>query len=185
MVESPFDTLSSVVNHLLTRYRVGWVPFSKKIGYKVCQKHFPQINPKGLFPINVVEKIPTHLPIMLVHSKKDKTVPINSSRRLYIKLKETGHKNLYLVELQSGNHGKLLFGPDADFYNYVVHAFYKKYNLAHHHEFAQRGQNLLQLCQPAISEVALRMKKTRGLDSDEPEDYELEIVPDEECEINV
>ncbi len=131
VVESPFDTLSSVVKHLLTRYHVSWVPFSKRIGYKVCASQFPLVNPQGVFPINVVEKIPTDMPIMLIHSKKDRTVPINSSRRLYIKLKETGHENIYLVELQSGNHGKLIFGQDADFYNYAVHAFYKKYDLTH------------------------------------------------------
>lgn len=182
LVESPFDTLSSVVKHLLTRYHVGWVPFSKTIGFKVCQSHFPSINIKGIFPLNVVEKIPAEMPIMLVHSKKDRTVPINSSRRLYIKLKETGHEHVYLVELQSGNHGKLIFGPDADFYNYCAHAFYQKYDLAHNPEFARHGQNLLQLCQPSVQDVLTRIKHKRGFNEDEIDEYELTLVDDDEEE---
>lgn len=179
LAESPFDTLSSVVQHLLTRYHVGWIPFSKSIGFKVCQTHFPGVNIKGIFPLSVVEKIPTNMPIMLVHSKKDRTVPINSSRRLYIKLKETGHEHVYLVELQSGNHGKLIFGPDADFYSYCAHAFYQKYGLLHNPEFARHGQNLLQLCQPSTQDVWQRIKRKRSFDPENPDEYELE--EDNEC----
>ncbi|MGE0206734.1 MAG: alpha/beta hydrolase family protein [Candidatus Babeliales bacterium] len=177
IAESPFDTLSSVIKHMLIRFHVSWVPFSKHIGHKVCRKIFPGVNPKGMFPLNVVEKIPQDMPIMLVHSKKDRTVPINSSRRLYIKLRETGHEHVYLVELQSGNHGKLIFGPDADFYTYVAHAFYKRYNIDHHPDFAHHGKHLLALCQPSIADVSQRIQKKRQIDDEE--DYELELVDDE------
>lgn len=182
VIESPFDTLSAVVKHLLTRYHIGWVPFSKTIGFKVCQKHFPCINFKGVFPLNVVDKIPQEMPVIFIHSKKDRTVPINSSRRLYVRLKETGHEHVYLVELQSGNHGKLIFGQDADFYNYVVHAFYKKYDLTHNPEFARHGQNLLQLCQPSVQDVLQRIKRKRSLDDDEVDEYELTLVDDDQGE---
>ncbi len=180
ILESPFDKLSSIVKHLLARFRIHWFPFSKQIAYKVCRRHFPNVNINGIFPINVIQGIPSTIPVMLIHSKTDKVIPINSSRRLYIKLKEAGHQNVYLVELSSGSHGKLLLGTDADFYHYVVHALYKKYGLAYHPEFAHHGDNLLSICQPSIEEVKKRFKRKRkpkepSIDIDDDfDDEELE-----------
>ncbi|MEX0940671.1 MAG: prolyl oligopeptidase family serine peptidase [Candidatus Babeliales bacterium] len=172
ILESPFDSLSSIVRHLLDRYCVSWVPFSEKIGYKICQKHFPSINPQGTFPLHTIEKVPHTIPVMFVHSKKDKVVPIKSSRRLYIKLKQAGHENVYLVELASGAHGKLINGPDGDAYLYAVHAFYKKYGLPHNPELAVRGQQLLSICQPSVEEVAQRLRKRNQLDENNTDENE-------------
>ncbi len=177
VLESPFDILSAVIKHLLARYYVSWFPFSEKITNKLCQKHFPEIKPDGIFPLGTIDKIPHTLPIIFIHAKKDKVVPINSSRRLYIKLKQTGHEHAYLVELASGDHGKIIQGPDSDFYLYTVHAFYKKYGLAHDPDLAQKGTHLLTHCQPSIDEVKKRMIRKRSPDGqieyDEEEIYEL------------
>lgn len=161
VLESPFDTITAVIKHLLDRFKVSWLPLSEKLAYKICQTHFPQIKIDGICPLYMLEKIPADLPIIFIHSKKDKVVPINSSRRLYMKLRQLGHEHVYLVELASGNHGKLLIGPDSEFYLLTVHAFYKKYGLPHDPDYAQRGAHLLALCQPSIAEVAQRLKKTR------------------------
>lgn len=166
VLESPFDSLSSVVKHLLDRYRLSWLPFSKQVAYKICHKYFPNVNPKGIFPIKVTDKIPAHIPIMLVHSKKDKVVPVTSSRNLYIKLRSTGNNHVYLVELLSGSHGKLLHGPDADLYFFSVHAFYKKYGLYCNENAAERGGWYLAQCQPDINALR-KKKKSLLLDEDE------------------
>jgi hypothetical protein len=153
VLESPFDTLDSVIRHLLSRFHVSWVPFSHQIGYSICKKHFPKINIKGIFPLNCADRLPLSMPILLVHSKKDKVVPIKSSRNLYLKLKQIGHEHVYLAELASGVHGKLIGGADSDFYLYIVHAFYKRYNLPHEPDLATKGARLLTMCQPTIEEV--------------------------------
>lgn len=173
VLESPFDTLSSVIKHLLARYKISWFPFSEKIGYKICQTHFPNIDTKGIFPIGSVEKIKKDLPIFLIHSKRDRVIPINSSRNLYLKLKENGHEHVYLAELASGDHGKTINGADGDFYCAVIHAFYKRYELPYDTEFASKGEPLLHLCQPTIEEIKHRIRKKRTIE-------EFDEEPDEE-----
>jgi predicted alpha/beta hydrolase family esterase len=177
VLESPFDTLDSIIKHLLSRYCIGWLPFSQHLGTKVCQKHFPSVDPKGIFPLDVIQRIPSTIPILLAHSKKDKVIPINSSRRLYIKLREAGHQHIYLAELQSGAHGKLIQGADADFYLSIVHAFYKKYNLPHDQEYAARGHYLLEFCQPPIHEVLQRVRHKRSPDDEEEDDSDDDAAP--------
>ncbi len=67
-----------------------------------------------------------------------------------------------------------------------MHAFYKKYDLAHNPEFANKGQNLLKLCQPETSEVLQRIKRKRSRnDDDEIDEYEFELVPDEGASSNL
>lgn len=174
VVESPFDTLSSIIKHLLKRFKVNWIPFSKTLGHKIVRTHFPRLEPDGIFPIHVVEKISPTVPIMIIHGYKDNVIPITSSRRLYIKLKEIGHKDAYLVELKSGAHAQLVHGSDAQFYHILVHAFYKKYGLPHDPEKARLGEPFLDLAQPSTSEVALRIKRKRSIEREEEQEDELD-----------
>jgi len=187
VLESPFDKLSSIVKLLLARFKIHWFPFSKQIAYKVTQRHFPNVLIDGIFPISIIHETPINIPIIFIHAKTDKVIPINSTRRLYIKLKEAGHQNVYLAELSSGSHGKLLRGRDADFYQFVVHAFYKKFGLSHDNDSAHRGKHLLALCQPTIDEVKKRMKKKRSphqeLNDAEEEWYSQGTDNDEAVEI--
>lgn len=178
VLESPFDTLSSVIKHLLSRYRISWIPFSYKIGLKICRKHFPNININGYFPFDLVEKIPLDIPVLLVHSKKDKVVPVKSSRQLYLKLKEAGHQDIYLAELASGLHGKLTQSLDADYYFSLVHAFYKKYNIHHDPEYAGKGTMLLSHCQPSINEIKQRLASKRMNDEIDEENIEESELDD-------
>jgi hypothetical protein len=159
VVECVFDTLGSVVRHLLRRFYVHWVPFSHKAGTKLVSTHFPLLDCKGMFPLKTVAEIPHTIPVMLVHSVHDNVVPINSSRRLYCQLAKAGHKQVYLLELASGGHGKALAGADGESYQYAVHAFYKRYNLPHNEVWAKKGENLLKCCQPDMKDVVERIKK--------------------------
>jgi predicted esterase len=180
VLESPFDMLNAIIKHLLSRFHVSWLPFSEKITHKLCRKHFPDIKLEGIFPFTTITKIPMTLPIIFIHSKKDKVVPVNSSRQLYIKLKQCGHKDVYLVELASGDHGKIMQGQDSDFYLYTVHAFYKKYGLPHDPDFAQKGAQLLTHCQPSIDEVKRQMIIKRSLGSlIETHEEDIELMSNE------
>lgn len=159
VLESPFDTFKNVVEHLLKRFHVGWLPFSKKIALKYVKKTFPNFDVQGLFPKKTISSIPAHLPIILIHSLKDKTIPVKSAYKLYLKLVTSGHQHVYLLVLPHGEHGKLLQGPSGELYQNTVHAFYKQYNLPHEAEFALRGHDTLKLCQPSLEEIRLMIKK--------------------------
>jgi pimeloyl-ACP methyl ester carboxylesterase len=169
VLESPFDSFKSIINHLLKRFGVQWVPFSDRIGAKIAQSQFPSLNLDGITPLKVASYIPYNVPILLVHSVKDRVVPIQCSRKLYMKLKESGHQHVYLLELPGGDHGKLMNSEHAVLYQNVVHAFYKKYGLPHHEGFAVQGEYMLSMAQPGILEVQSREKRGSGITDDEPE----------------
>lgn len=164
VVECPFDTLNSIIKHLLRRFHVNWVPFSRKIALKLAKNNFPSLNTKGIFPLNVIHKIKSDIPIMIVHSRKDRTIPVNSSRNLYKSLVCAGHNNVYFLELASGEHGKLVHSIESDLYANVLHAFYKKYNLPHDVQFALNGENMLKFCQPTVEEISKKIKKSKSTD---------------------
>ena len=161
MAEATYDTLQSFIKHLLRRFCVHWVPFSERAGVRYVLSQFPSIDKNGIFPLYCAHTIPKDLPIMLVHSKRDKVVPCLSSRRLYMKLRESGHKHVYLLELTSGQHGKSLRGEDGDYYYYVVHAFYQRYGIPCDQTAARKGEPFLESCQPDIAEVNKRIKRSK------------------------
>lgn len=161
VLESPFDTFNSVVKHLLRRFHIGWIPFSRKLAIRYVKKTFPLFDINGIFPLNISHMMPCDIPILIVHSKKDKTIPIKSSRLIYCALLQNGHKDVYLLELNEGDHGKLIAGPEGELYQNVVHAFYKKYNLPHNPTFAQRGEAILKNCQPSLESMKKYAKKLK------------------------
>lgn len=173
VLESPFDTFTNVIKHLLRRFHVSWFPFSKKIALRIAKKNFPLLNLNGIFPIKTIQKIPHHIPTLISHSRRDRTIPINSSRNLYKAAALSGNPHVYLFEIASGDHGRIVQGPEGNLYVEVVHAFYKKYNLPHHAALAQRGEAMLKHCQPTIVEVNKRIKKTRSLESIYDEEEEM------------
>ncbi len=158
IAEASFDTLKSVVKHLLKRFHVSWIPFSRKISTKIANNWFQDLNIKGLFPIDIVANIDKNIPILLVHSRKDSVVPIASSYVLYIALLASGHKHVYLLELPSGDHGKLMQSNNKLYQN-AVHAFYKKNNLPYNKACAAKAEHILAQCKPSIKEVRTRIKK--------------------------
>lgn len=173
VLESPFDTLTNVIKHLLRRFHLEWVPGSEKLALKIAKSTFPLLDFQGIFPINVVHKIQSHIPIMLIHSRKDRTIPVNSSRNLYRSLVLAGHKNVYFLELASGDHGKLVHSIESDLYATVLHAFYKKYGLPHTPQLAQNGENMLRHCQPTLQEINKKIKKSKNNN----EEFNDDVVP--------
>ncbi len=163
VIESSFDSITTVVKHLLKRFYIDWLPFSTEIGLKIAQAQFANFDTEGIFPSATILKLPPSLPIIFVHSQKDRVIPIKSSRTLYVALKALGYQHVYLLELEAGLHGKLMLGSEASTYQNVVHAFYKKYHLPYNHEFARLGDPLLALCQPSIAEIMYRLKNKKSI----------------------
>ena len=163
IAESPFDSFSSVVKHLLKRFHIGWIPFSRKLAIRYVKKTFPQFDINGIFPINIAHLIPPGMPIMIVCVDPDKTVPSKSPCMLYTLLVETGHTEVYLLKLAAGNHGKLIMGPEGEVYQNVIHAFYKRYELPYEESFAKKGESILRFCQPNLQEMNKYVKKLKKL----------------------
>lgn len=189
VLESPFDTLSNVIKHLLKRFHISWLPFSKQIALRLAKNSFPLLDIQGLFPLNVIHRIQSHIPIIIIHSCRDRTISVNSSRNLYKSLVLAGHPHVYFLELASGDHGKLVYSIESDLYAAVLHAFYKKYGLPHVTHLAHNGENMLKYCQPNLEEINRKIKRSKNSeDFDDEEDafnslfinnasFELEILP--------
>lgn len=144
ILESPFDSIEKVIEYRLQQKHVNWIPGLKFIVHKYISKlYYKGYDEKGIQPINAVKSLPKDLPILFIHSKKDTLVSVNSSRRLYRRLRTSGHKHVYLFELNHGEHAKYQFSADAKNYQAITHAFYKRYEIEHNQELADLGEQLL------------------------------------------
>ncbi len=143
VVESPFDTLESIV-----RSKAGI--FSRFGTWLIETKVYPHYKPEGINPSRAINNLPKDLPILFIHSKADQLIPASCSWRLYKTLRSRGHKHVYLLELSSGKHANYMAGNDAQRYQETAHAFYEKYNLPCDHELASVGKKHLLCCQPCV-----------------------------------
>jgi alpha-beta hydrolase superfamily lysophospholipase len=143
ILESPFDTPQNLIKNLLAKANLDHIPGLSTIAYNILSNIFMQHNKYGLQPLDMATYIPKEMPILLICSKEDGTVPYASTVALYNRLIETGHKKAHLLVLNIGKHSKLISGPEGNKYQQVVHAFYKKYGLEYDHDLAKRGQNFL------------------------------------------
>lgn len=144
VLESPFDTVPAVLNaaadHVpnLIKYqiiRAATVALLRNIAMKYDQS--------AAQPIDLIDQLPSDLPILLICSQEDKLVPASRTFNIYQKLKNKGHQHVYLLCLAKGKHSKLLHGADGLKYAQVVHAFYKKYDLPHDAALAAQGEPIL------------------------------------------
>lgn len=147
VLESPFDTVPAVLDaaadHVpnVIKYRIvraATVALLKNIAMKYDQSA-PQT-------IDLIDRIPLDLPILLICSQEDKLVPAARTVNIYQALKNKGHQHVYLLCLTKGKHSKLLQGADGLKYAQVVHAFYKKYDLPHDATLAEQGESMLFEC---------------------------------------
>ena len=141
VLEAPFDTLETILTQLKKKYEHASAAEQAAIAR---QWNFPNYNKQGIKPINVVNKINKHIPILLIHSRQDTLIPFESSKALYTKLRQSGHKHVYLLELYYGEHARYQFSKSALTYQQVVNAFYKKYGIPHDPELARKGKKLFE-----------------------------------------
>jgi predicted esterase len=160
ILESPFDCFANVASHMLKRFHIGWIPFSKNICLRLIRRHFPLLDVEGVCPLKTIAEIDHSIPIFIIHSRTDRTIPVNSSRNLYKLLLKNGHQNCYFLELASGQHARLLQGHENHLYYKLVHAFYKRVGLPYIPELAHQAEHLLtSYCRPSLLEITERMKK--------------------------
>ncbi len=144
ILESPFDSFLDALNDKIKK---AWL---RTLAASLVKHGMPffKYDSTGKQPIDTVELISPDLPILLVCSLEDTTVMASSTKRLYMRLRSTGHKHVYLLILTIGAHARLLSGPEGHTYHAVVHAFYKRYGLPYEEASAELGLSLLAQCQP-------------------------------------
>ena len=81
-----------------------WLPY-------LARWRYPLYSPFGAQPIKSIAKIPTTLPIIIVHAKGDPQLPYSGACALYYGLRERGNKNVYLISKESDEHTKILHNP--------------------------------------------------------------------------
>lgn len=134
--------------------------FKTNFFYKLFIK-LSRFSETGKHPIEWLPKIDKSVPVLLVCSETDKTVPCASTIRLYKQLVDCGHAHAYLLCLKVGRHARFLKSPEAEKFQNVTHAFYKRYGLPHNEKFALLGEPFLQGCK-----CCLCVKKSFGFNQE-------------------
>lgn len=160
ILESPFDSIACMIERRIKHHKLWWIP--QFVSNKAPEFIFKQYKSQKLSPIDYVKQIPNTVPLLFVCSLEDTLIDAQGTCNLYLALKNAGHKHAYLLLLNKGAHAQLFWHNDRDWYLYVVHAFYEKYQLPHDKEFAVKGRALLAHCQPEEAVVlgALKNKKS-------------------------
>ncbi len=123
---------------------------------KLFNAVFPAYQIGSIPPKDVISSIKNkNLPIFIAHAKTDRIVPIAASWQLYITFLQAGFTDVYLCQLQSGQHKAYPKSPDKINFLQGLHSFYKKYNFDYNHEFATLD-NLTSL-QPSIEEITQKL----------------------------
>lgn len=102
----------------------------------------------GINPIDNVAAFPKQVPTLFVTSKIDAEVPASCTRALALALAQSGHKQVYLLELKNSTHPRYMMDDEGDkeLYEQVVHALYQELQLPHKPELAEKGKKALKKC---------------------------------------
>lgn len=147
ILEGVFDSLEHVIEK-----SYGLMTIPMKFLIRMVTSH----NFEGIQPIKLVEKISKNIPLLLVTSRKDKTVPFECTWNLYTALRMSGHYKVHLLVLDHSSHPCYCNDnvDDASKYEAVVHAFYKAYQLPHNAKLAEKGFKDFIATQPHIEEIS-------------------------------
>jgi len=128
VIESPFDTMDSVIIGLLSKIGLGKSEGLRKLGHKILKKNYPKYDKDAPTPLSMIPHIRNKdLPILIICSKKDELIPWTSSYRLYEEFKKHGFTNVHIFISSRGKHVRILEDRYAHLYKEAVDTFYKKY----------------------------------------------------------
>lgn len=154
----PFADANDVARNVGFQLGIGKLPGGEQLSTWVLKNlFFPTYKPHGIQPLTSINNLPD-IPVIFGHSKKDKLIPINHSRKLYRTLLMKGRTNVYLVEMEEGVHGDLL-GDSSPRHalelKKAIHAFYKKFQHPYDAMLAQGVD--LQRYQPTLDQINERI----------------------------
>lgn len=112
---------------------------------RIMIKMLPKISAfkhDGVLPINLVNKVPHDVPILLITSHSDKIVPYDCTMNIYNGLRSAGHPKVHILVLDKAGHAWYPYcdKQERSRYQAVVHAFYKEYGLPYIAEYAKQGR---------------------------------------------
>lgn len=110
----------------------------------IFRKLFPKYPKNAISPLEAIKSIQNkNLPILLIHSEKDATVPFAHTLMLYQEFQKHNFNHVYLAKITDGKHSYILQDPKAKTqYLQAVHSFYKNFNLPFNHTYATQDINL-------------------------------------------
>jgi hypothetical protein len=130
--EGLFDSIENVAR----------APVSLTVRIRLYLLGMTNFRKNGLAPIKLIEHFPKDMPLLLITSCKDGTVPCQCTKNMYRLLRASGHNKVHLLVLKEVAHVWYPYAgkEDREQYEGVVHAFYKHYRLPHIPEFAAAGK---------------------------------------------
>ncbi len=162
ILEAPFADATELIDGVMdgTMQALGLpdnrvVSTMRGVGESVALRNYSR---SGIKPIDVAKHIPTTLPIFIMHSKEDEVIPYTHSLRVYSDLKEVGHNDVYLLQLDCGGlHCQTFFeSSQRQEARLWVRAFLEKHGLPTENTragTATRDVSFLEELQPSIEEV--------------------------------
>ena len=130
--EGLFDS----IEHIAETTNSGRVRMLIKLLPKVTDfKH------NGILPINLIDRMPKDVPILLITSHNDSIVPYECTMNIYNGLRTAGHTKAHILVLDKATHAWYPYcsKKERTLYQAIVHAFYKHYGLPYIAEFADNG----------------------------------------------
>ncbi|MDR3646077.1 MAG: lipase family protein [Candidatus Babeliales bacterium] len=157
VLESPFANVNEIIHKFKFIDYLNYIPCGQFIAKKGAQKILCHYDPYGIQPIYSISKITNkNLPIFLIHSKQDKLIPINHSRRLYNKFLKNGFTNVYLIETDIGHHAGIIHTDQSKIFPKALNSFYHQFNLPYNKDIPLID---ISKYQPDIAEVDKRIKQ--------------------------
>lgn len=155
------DTPCADVNEVICNATYfNYIPGGKFIIKTISKLALGFYNPKGKQPIDAIQNIhDKNLPIFIIHSKEDNVFSINESRKLYLEFLRLKFKNVYLIEVNHGNHRQILNSISYRIYQQTIHQFYKKFNIPYNIQLTELIRHInLAKYQPDAETVIERMQ---------------------------
>jgi hypothetical protein len=115
-IKGPLMDMPAIANLPLSYY---WIPYIAK-----CL--MPAYWPAGKQPINSIINIPTHIPIVITHSKYDPQLAYTDACALYYGLRAKGNNNTYLITKGGNGHINIM---DSDSDKKIIAAILNKHKL--------------------------------------------------------
>jgi len=156
VLESPFADINEIICRFKFVDYLNYIPCGYLITQSYAKKILKYYDPFGMQPLTSIQKIKNkELPIFLIHSKADKLIPINHSRKLYKEFLKNGFKNVYLVETEHAKHANVLTQDTENLFKKTIHSFYKKFNFPYNQELIEYD---IDNFKPSIEEIDKRIK---------------------------
>ncbi len=157
------NAIRHTTQELIVPKWVTYIPFYRYWLPWLAKFNFPTYNPLGNQALDSAKKLPTNLPVIIMHHENDFQLPVNDAREFYCTLRESGNDNAYLFEVNNKQrtHFEVLETEELSLKKKKIaamQAIYKKHNLPHNeelikHNSAAENVGLIKEFQPNVQDI--------------------------------